>query len=395
MNLSIGIDASRIRSGGGKAHMIGFLPAGNPTAYGISKVHLWSYKGLLDVLPDAPWLIKHNPPALERSLFRQAWWQARSLPKEVKRCGCDLLFAADAATTCGFHPSVVMSQDMLSYEPGQMSHYGWTMKRLRLILIGYLQTRALKRADAAIFLTQYAANVIQGHAGPLQKYKVIPHGIAAAFRQNTAMGDWPTDPARPIRCIYVSNAAMYKHQWEVVRAVGLLRKRAINISLLLVGGGAGLAQKMTVDAIAEVDPQRRFIEQKAFVPNAEIPKLLAGSDIFVFASSCENLPITLLEGMAGGLPIACSDRGPMPEVLADGGVYFNPEDPNSIASAIEKLITDRDLRMKTARRAEEISESFTWERCADETWEYLSKCAIARKGRGEYRSVNASQDESE
>ena len=50
-----------------------------------------------------------------------------------------------------------------------------------------------------------------------------------------------------------------------------------------------------------------------------MPEYLSKSNIFIFASSCENMPITLIEGMASGLPIACSDRGPMPEVLQDGG----------------------------------------------------------------------------
>ena len=77
-----------------------------------------------------------------------------------------------------------------------------------------------------------------------------------------------------------------------------------------------------------------------FVPHDDLPSLLAGADLFVFASSCENMPNTLVEAMAIGLPIACSDRGPMPEVLRDGGVYFDPENPESIAAAIETLIRD-------------------------------------------------------
>ena len=54
LNHIIGIDASRIRSGGGIAHLVGTLTDGDPRVYGIRKVHVWSYKSLLDALPDGP-----------------------------------------------------------------------------------------------------------------------------------------------------------------------------------------------------------------------------------------------------------------------------------------------------------------------------------------------------
>ena len=79
--------------------------------------------------------------------------------------------------------------------------------------------------------------------------------------------------------------------------------------------------------------------------------------------------------MAVGLPIACSNRGPMPELLEDGGVYFDPEDSGSIAAAIEKIITHADLRTYIAKRAKALSEQYSWARCAAETWDFLRAVA--------------------
>ena len=61
----------------------------------------------------------------------------------------------------------------------------------------------------------------------------------------------------------------------------------------------------------------------------------------------------------------------MPEVLQDGGVYFDPENADSIAGAIEKMITDRDLRIRMAKRARELSNHYSWQRCAGETWSFI------------------------
>jgi glycosyltransferase involved in cell wall biosynthesis len=367
----VGIDASRNRSGGAKHHLVGILGAVDPAQFGIGEVHVWAYRTLLDALPDFPWLVKHNPPPLERSLRHQVLWQRWSLPHEMRRHGCDVLLSTDAGTVGVFEPSVVMSRDMLSYEPGEMRRYGISKAWVRLFLLRYVQARSLKRARGAIFLTRYAADTIQRFTGALANVMVIPHGVGEAFRQAPHQNPWPRGPEGIIRCLYVSNAEMYKHQWHVVRATSELRKRGHNIVLTLAGGGEGRAQELVDQEIARTDPHGEFVRLAGAVRHDHLPGLLAESDLFVFASSCENMPNTLLEGMASGLPIACSNRGPMPEVLEDGGVYFDPEDAAQIAAAIERLVTDAQVRATVVRRAKDRSEQFSWARCARETWTFL------------------------
>lgn len=371
MGLIVGIDASRCRSGGAQSHIIGILNTLVPERHGICSVHIWSYASLLAKVPNRPWLTKHNPEFLERSLISQLWWQAVLLSREAKAVQCDVLFAADASTVCSFHPMVVLSQDMLSYEPGVMQHFGWGISRLRLRVILFVQNCAFKRAQGVIFLTRYAGRVIQNSCGKLEKVAYIPHGIDDVFESveripASAMHDMPS-----IRCLYVSNAAPYKHQWQVVKAVELLRSEGYPIDLELVGGGSGAAQRRLDKQIALSDPYRIYVTQKDFVRQEKLTDILRQADIFVFASSCENMPVTLLEGMAAGLPIACSNRGPMPEVLEDGGVYFDPERPTEIAAAIRSLIDDNTMCNRLSRRAKELSNQFTWARCSFETFKFL------------------------
>ncbi|MBN1664239.1 MAG: glycosyltransferase family 4 protein [Deltaproteobacteria bacterium] len=368
----IGIDASRNRSGGAIAHVVGIISAGNPLAHGIREVHVWAYKKLLDALPDLPWLFKHNPPELERSLFHQMWWQFRSLAKSAKASKCDVLFSSDASTFCRFRPLVVMSQDMLQYEPGAMRHFGLSKKRLKMIALLLVQNRAMRFADGVIFLTQYTAKLVQKKLGLLNRIEIIPHGIDEVFKEQQIMVEWPCIGERSIRCVYVSHVEMYKHQWVVVKAIAELRRQGCNINLTLIGGGSGHAQELLYKQLLVSDPQRLFVEIMGFVNHDKLPELLANSDLFVFASSCENLPITLLEAMAVGLPIACSNRGPMPDVLKDAGIYFDPEDLKSVVEAIEKIIIDADLRTTIAKRAKELSHQYSWDRCSAMTYEFLA-----------------------
>jgi glycosyltransferase involved in cell wall biosynthesis len=371
MNFVVAIDASRNRSGGAIAHLRGILGASDPRKYGVSAVHVWSYEALLDQLPNSPWLVKHSPKELNSSLLMQMWWQYRQLPVEVARARCDVLLSTDAGTVCHFEPDIVMSRDMLSFEGKEMLRYPpFSFSRIRLWLLKWLQVRSLRKANGALFLTQYAADVIQSYTGKLNAVRIVPHGIGDNFRRENIPSGW-TSRGGTIKCTYVSNADLYKHQWHVVEAMGMLRKAGFEVCLSLVGAGSGSAVNKILDTVKRVDPERSFVEVLPAQKHEIISQYLFESDVFVFASSCENMPNTLVEAMAAGLPIACSDRGPMPEVLQGGGVYFNPEDAASIFEAVKSIIENQSLRTQIAKVALERSKLFSWRRCAEETWRYL------------------------
>lgn len=368
MNISLAIDASRNRSGGAIAHLIGLMGAAEPERFGFSQVHVWSYDKLLNALPERPWLVRHSPPVLKRNILAQLWWQYFKLPKEIARTGCHIVFNTDAGTVSRFSPAVTMSRNMLPFEPGEIDRYGWSRAGLRLFLLRHIHGRSLQRAQGAAFLTRYAAEIITQRIGRLPHVAIIPHGVGEEFR-NVAQS---VPRGKAVRCLYVSNAAPYKHQWKVVHAIEMLRHEGHEVTLELVGGGSGPAQARLDAQMRQSDPEGQFVTQTGFIPQSELPGKIRLADIFVFASSCENMPNTLVEGMASGLAVVCSDRGPMPEILRDGGLYFDPEDSVSIASAIRKLLLNPQLGAELASRSSSYAEAFSWRRCADETFAFLA-----------------------
>jgi glycosyltransferase involved in cell wall biosynthesis len=373
MSLIVGIDASRNRSGGAIAHIIGILTEFNPSKHNIKEVHIWSFRSLLDQIPEYPWLIKHNPKELEKSLFKQLLWQGSSFTSELKLTGCDILFNSSAITLCRFQPMVVLSQTLISYEPGILKYYGFSIARIRFLAIHVIQNYAFRRAEGVIFLSRYAGDLIQKSCGILKNVEYIPHGVNEIFKKKRLIIDWSNQKKRAIRCVYVSDTSMYKNQWIVVKAISTLRKLGFNLTLSLVGGGKGLAQTLLDSTILELQTNEAFVDQIDFISHEFLPDLLVEKDLFIFASSCENLPITLIEGMAMGLPIACSNRGPMPEVLQDGGVYFDPENDDSIADAIEKILLSVDLRVSISMKAKSLSKKYNWTKCSNETFEFITK----------------------
>lgn len=371
--LRLAIDASRNRSGGAQAHLIGILSSLIPERHDISEVHVWAFRALHDRLPDRPWLVRHCPAELEGSLARQLAWQAFRLGREVERTGCNILFATDASTLCRFRPLVVLSQDLLSYEPGVMQSFEWGLARLRLKAILHVQNAAFRRSEGVIFLTNYASTLIQGCTGPLGNAVVIPHGVGDAFRTVGRNAESPAGSKGPVRCLYVSPISRYKHQWEVVRAIGELRRQGLDVRLELVGAYDETGRARLDGQLAESDPHGRFVTLRGPVDQVSLPGILSEADVFVFASSCENLPITLLEAMAAGLPIACSNRGPMPEVARDAACYFDPENPVSIAGAISSIVRDSALRAEISTRAREVAAQYRWDRCAESTFAFIAE----------------------
>jgi glycosyltransferase involved in cell wall biosynthesis len=258
---------------------------------------------------------------------------------------------------------------MLSYEPGEMERYKYGRSWIRLLAIKYVQAWSLKRASKAVFLTKYASDVIQRFTGQLDRFCYIPHGVGSAFLNKQVTAVWPKTKKTPITCIYVSNLAPYKHQWIVIEALQKLRSQGYNLTLKLVGDNNNVYMDRVESVIHEGDME--WIELLGHTDPALLPDLLSQSNIFIFASSCENMPNSLVEAMAVGLPIACSDRGPMPEVLCDGGLYFDPENHHSIASCVERIITEDNLRDTLASKAKLLAERYSWERCSHETFSNL------------------------
>jgi glycosyltransferase involved in cell wall biosynthesis len=107
----------------------------------------------------------------------------------------------------------------------------------------------------------------------------------------------------------------------------------------------------------------------------------AKADLGLFASSCENMPNILLETMASGLPIACSNKGPMPEVLGDAGIFFDPEKPEQISRALLLLIKSPRLRAELAQESFARAQEYSWKHCANETFEFLNEVVKEHKGK--------------
>ena len=182
--------------------------------------------------------------------------------------------------------------------------------------------------------------------------------------------------------MYVSFVGVYKHQWQVVRAVARLRKAGFPLKLELVGPPVDRkAIALLAKAISEEDPAGTFVAQNTKTGYREMKDKYRNADLFVFASSCETFGQILTEAMAAGLPIACSQLSAMPEILGDAGAYFNPEDPADIARCLAEMIRDVRTRKTIAMRAYNKAKTYSWKAAAESTFAYLADRATAAQNK--------------
>jgi glycosyltransferase involved in cell wall biosynthesis len=380
--LTIGIDAANLRAGGGITHLIELLRVAQPTSSGIGRVVIWGGTATLTALVDRPWLDKRTPSALDKCLIQRTLWQRYTLSQAARDAGCDVLFVPGGSYAGSFHPVVTMSRNLLPIELRELFRYGWSLFTLKLLLLRATQIRSYRQTDGVIFLTKYANQVVLKVAGKLRGQTcIIPHGLNPRFKivpkvQRAIDG---YDDKCPYRVLYVSTIDQYKHQWHVVEAVATLRNQGLPIVLDLVGPAYPPALKRLNQSMDRVDAERRWVHYHGVIPFDNLHLQYAQADLGLFASSCENMPNILLETMSSGLPIACSNRGPMPEVLDTAGVYFDPERPDDIARALRELIESPQLRTDLAQTSYQRVQQFSWQRCADETLRFIANVAQRKR----------------
>ena len=373
--MKICIDASNIIAGGGLTHLYEILNAANPEKYGIKKIIVWAPQSTLNQLDDKPWLEKNTEKLLESNIIKKLYWQRYKLTKLIIDSGCDILFVPGGNYIGTFKPYITMCRNMLPFQREELLRFGISLKTIRFLVLRILQSRTFKNSNGIIFLTSFAKKSILQVIGELMvPAPLISHGLNRRFkikpRQQKSITTYTNE--NPYRLIYVSTIDEYKHQWHVIEAVGKLRHEGYQIILELIGTFYPPSLHRLKTVMKNLDPNNEWVFYNYSISHDKLHQKYLDSDLGLFASSCENMPNILLEIMGAGLPIACSNREPMPEILGEGGEYFNPEEKDSIYNAIIRLINSPSTRAKKAEIAFNMSEKYSWDKCSNQTFKFLS-----------------------
>jgi glycosyltransferase involved in cell wall biosynthesis len=118
-----------------------------------------------------------------------------------------------------------------------------------------------------------------------------------------------------------------------------------------------------------------------WIDERELEGLWSLADAFVFPSLYEGFGLPVLEAMARGVPVACSNVSSLPEVAGDAAPLFDPREKSAIAGAITLLLGDPQLAERLRERGRERARDFTWERTARATIDSYRRALAAPRRR--------------
>ncbi|MCK4821634.1 glycosyltransferase family 4 protein, partial [bacterium] len=312
-------------------------------------------------------------PLLDKGLICRVFWQQRLLYKSLKRLKVNVLFCPGGIIPFlrPKHSKVItMCQNMVPFNLKESLHLGPDLRFLKFWLLQKIQLSSFKRAAGVIFISEYARQQVEKLLNrSINNCTCIYHGVNSEFERIRPKN---TNPGKTTEILYVSTIDVYKHQWQVVKALPfLIDKGHHDIRLILIGSGYKKAVKKLNHTISMLRLKDK-VTWKGYIDYKQLPNVYKKAHIFVFASSCENCPNILLEAMASGLPIACSNNPPMPEFAKDAVYYFDPLNHNSIAEAISQLLNNKDEASKLANRAYELSRQYSWKHTSQKTLDFIN-----------------------
>ncbi|HTP09048.1 MAG TPA: glycosyltransferase family 1 protein, partial [Anaerolineae bacterium] len=299
--------------------------------------------------------LRSQPSAIRVIPFPRLWTHLR-LSTEMILHRPDLLFVP-AHVLPIIHPrrNVITVHDLgyLYFPEAHPPHQRWYLDR---------STRWHTRTASHLLADSVATKrdlIDKYHANP-DKITVAYPGLDPSIKRV----DEPTEIARV--------KAKYHIAGEYLLYLGTIQPRknlqrlidafcqlpAANRQLLLAGKPGWYSEQLLQHANDRV----KFI---GYIDALDKNALLSGATAFVFPSLYEGFGFPVLEALACGVPVLCSNTSSLPEVAGDAAVLIDPLEVDDITRGLNSITSNEGLRKKLIERGHQQAQKFTWQACAD------------------------------
>jgi len=303
--------------------------------------------------------------------YKRLGWD---LPIRLRQDRPDLLHVQYTAPIGCSAPVVVSVHDVSFLEfPEYFTRYRRTQLRLTV-------KRTVERAAAVLTPSEFSRHAI------LQHYRIDPRKIVVAHNAVSSQ-------FRPIerRLARAGIEKKFGLRGPFVLTVGDLQPRKNHMGLLkafeeavrahpqlthrlvFVGKETWYSKELH-QAVAESSVSER-VHFTGFIDDAEVVQFYGACELFAFPSFYEGFGLPILEAMACGRAVACSNTSAMPEVADAAAILFDPRSTREIARAIADVLLDPELRVRLERLSAQRASLFSWERAAQRTLEVYRRVA--------------------
>ena len=304
-------------------------------------------------------------------------WHMFILPLMLRmhRCDCVYMPAGNRRLAWWYgRPSIGTVHDL------SQLHVKGKYDPMRMFYVRQVLPRMMRRLTHVISVSQATRRDLLSHAG------VEPHRIDVVYNGADLDRYHPMDKTEAQRSVresfgieapYILYTARLEHPGKnhvrLLEAFARLKLQEQLPHQLVCAGSAWYGAEVIYSAARDLGIERHVVFP-GFVPNADLPALYAGADLFVFPSLFEGFGIPLLEAMAAGTPVCASNVASIPEVVQDAGLLFDPGNAREIHETMSKLLKDRALSATLVKRGLVRSRLFSWD---DSARQVLSICHAA------------------
>jgi glycosyltransferase involved in cell wall biosynthesis len=237
-----------------------------------------------------------------------------------------------------------------------------------------------RRATHIIAISeQTRRDVMSAYGVPAEKISVIYEAADPRFRPEapqaiTAARARYRLPERYLLC--VGTIEPRKNLTRLLTAFESLHAEGLTDALVLAGRRGWLTGEF--DAALEGSPSKQAVIFPGFVADEDLPAVYAGAQALTMPSLYEGFGLPVLEAMACGTPVACSNSSSLPEIAGDAALFFDPTQAEDIAAALRRIVRDPELRNALRDAGLRQAGRFSWERAALETLAVYRRFTDAR-----------------
>jgi glycosyltransferase involved in cell wall biosynthesis len=312
---------------------------------------------------DGPWgelLPAVTVPVNARNRVQWVLGEQTLLPALAMRAGVDLVHSlASTAPLWGRFRRVVTVHDLI-YARFPEAHAGIRDKGMKVLV-----PRGARRSDRVIADSRSTRDDLVELLGlRAERIDVVPLGLGAV-RRVTPLDEREVRARFELgeRQVLLSLSAKRPHK-NLSALIGALARIPAQERPTLVLPGYPTAHEQELRERATGAGVAGDVRFPAWVSAEELEGLWVLADAFVFPSLYEGFGLPVLEAMARGVPVACSNASSLPEVAGEAALLFDPHDEPALAAALHRLLDDPVLREQLRERGLARVTEFTWQHTA-------------------------------
>jgi len=321
----------------------------------------------LDLAEDLPWRVD-----------RLLWWSQWEVPRRAWRNRVDLLHCNtfDAPLWC-YCPSVITVHDLIPLLPIDRPNPYARTPAARLYWTWW-SPLTLRLAKHIVTVSEYSKQDIMRllHI-PETRISVVPHGVDARF---CPVSDLDRLQALRSRYYLPSRFILFVSATEPRKGVDTLLEAFVQLVRpmpelgLVIAGDSKRASAALLAQATDLGVRER-LRLTSYVNDDDLSLLYNAADVLAFPSRYEGFGLPVLEAMACGTPVVCSNATSLPEVAGHAALLVPPNDPEALAAALKQVLTDETLYQALREKGLKRAAQFSWEETARKTLAVYEKVA--------------------